>query len=152
MIVRSLLVTLLFLVALGLTGYLFLQHPEGSGILGKLIPEFGKPRPAPPGSQPPRVPVPEEKVSPPESPVDTAVPEGTPRSPQRPPSVAGSGLQAGRTRVARPAAPEERIRAPLVASEEPVARADANTTLSPEDIEGIVEKRKAIQQRLSGGL
>jgi len=27
MIVRSLLVTLFFLVALGLTGYLFLQHP-----------------------------------------------------------------------------------------------------------------------------
>ncbi len=151
MIVRSLLVTLFFLVALGLTGYLFLQHPAAPRILAKISPEQGKPEAVPPGTQAPRPLVPEENVSRPESPMDTPVPEGAPRSPQRHSPMTAPSAQGGRPTVARPAAPEERIRAPLLPAEESPVRADGMTALSPEDIERIVEKRKVIQQRLSGG-
>lgn len=159
MMVRTVAVGMLFLVALGLLGYLFVLHPEGPRLLAKVGPEPAKPGAAAPANPPPRPAVSEEQVTRPDSPTDLPSPDrvarprqGQPPAPSPPPRVQPPA-------PGRLAIPEERIRPPLMRTEESPpagatatlpARADGMGTLSAEDIERIVEKRKAIQLRLGG--
>lgn len=158
-VLRALVVGLLFLVALGLLGYLFVLHPEGPRLLAKVGPEPAKPGATAPANPLPRPAVPEEQVNRPEPPKDLPAPEKAAalRRSQPPPASPPPRVQP--SAAGRLAIPEERIQPPQMRTEEaPMAgaaagapaRADRPGTLSPEDIERIVEKRKAIQLRLGG--
>lgn len=158
-VLRTLVVGSLFLIALGLLGYLLVIHPEGPRLLGKRVPEPSeKAGILPPATQPPSIADPGEKSSGTEVAADAPAspPAARPsrrRLPASPPPQSQPPVAKG------PSIPEERVRPPMPRAEEAAGPgvaagmppgADGMGTLSPEDIERIVEMRKAIQSRLGG--
>lgn len=151
--IRTALVTLLFLVGLGLSGYLFLQHPEGARLLERVAPDLARrlPRVVPP--------TPSEAPAPPPEVAEETVARPEPRLPTRPlaaPLARAQDMAADGAKPAHPRTPPERVMVEeRIVSPPPSIgnsnKGDTASMLSDQDIEAIVSRRRAIQQELGGG-